>query len=150
MQRKLAAACAALALGAACLSAAGCNDLLTEEPKGFTTTDTFYRTAADVNSATVAAYSAVRGLQGFFTWHIMELASDQARSENRESSTGTRGPDWLDWDAGTGPTGAFWTTMYPAITRAIHVDIRYMLWVMKEVDGADNLLKEMTIKYPRK
>ena len=37
-----------------------------------------------------------------------------------------------------------------AITRAIHVDIRYMLWLMKEVDGADNLLKEMTIKYPKK
>ncbi|MEM8512105.1 hypothetical protein RCH14_001405 [Massilia sp. MP_M2] len=36
-----------------------------------------------------------------------------------------------------------------AITRAIHVDIRYMLWVMKEVDHADNLLKEMTIKYPK-
>jgi hypothetical protein len=35
-----------------------------------------------------------------------------------------------------------------AITRAIHVDIRYMLWVMKEVDHADNLLKEMTVKYP--
>ncbi|WP_036175191.1 S46 family peptidase [Massilia sp. 9096] len=34
----------------------------------------------------------------------------------------------------------------PAITRAIHVDIRYMLWVMKEVDHADNLLKEMTIR----
>ncbi|MEN3276096.1 MAG: hypothetical protein V7631_1886 [Massilia sp.] len=38
----------------------------------------------------------------------------------------------------------------PVITRAIHVDIRYMLWVMKEVDHADNLLKEMTIRYPRK
>ncbi|GGE81144.1 S46 family peptidase [Massilia psychrophila] len=37
-----------------------------------------------------------------------------------------------------------------AITRAIHVDIRYMLWVMKEVDHADQLLKEMTVKYPRK
>jgi hypothetical protein len=37
-----------------------------------------------------------------------------------------------------------------AITRAIHVDIRYMLWVMKEVDHADNLLAEMTIKYPKK
>jgi len=37
-----------------------------------------------------------------------------------------------------------------AITRAIHVDIRYMLWVMKEVDHADNLIGEMTIKYPRK
>lgn len=36
-----------------------------------------------------------------------------------------------------------------AITRAIHVDIRYMLWVMKEVDRADNVLKEMTIKYPK-
>jgi hypothetical protein len=36
-----------------------------------------------------------------------------------------------------------------AITRAIHVDIRYMLWVMKEVDHADKLLKEMTIKYPK-
>ena len=37
-----------------------------------------------------------------------------------------------------------------AITRAIHVDIRYMLWVMKEVDHADNLLREMTIHYPKK
>ncbi|SFU86310.1 S46 family peptidase [Pseudoduganella namucuonensis] len=37
-----------------------------------------------------------------------------------------------------------------AITRAIHLDIRYMLWVMKEVDGADNLLREMTIKYPKR
>lgn len=35
------------------------------------------------------------------------------------------------------------------ITRAIHLDIRYMLWVMKEVDHADNLLAEMTIKYPK-
>ncbi|MGZ3184975.1 MAG: S46 family peptidase [Telluria sp.] len=37
-----------------------------------------------------------------------------------------------------------------AITRAIHVDIRYMLWVMQQVDHADNVLKEMTIKYPKK
>ena len=36
-----------------------------------------------------------------------------------------------------------------AITRAIHLDIRYMLWVMNEVDHADNLLAEMTIKYPK-
>jgi len=38
----------------------------------------------------------------------------------------------------------------PSITRAIHVDIRYMLWVMKELDKADNLLTEMRIKYPKK
>jgi hypothetical protein len=34
------------------------------------------------------------------------------------------------------------------MTRAIHVDIRYMLWLMAEVDKADNILKEMTIRYP--
>ena len=28
-------------------------------------------------------------------------------------------------------------------TRSIHVDSRYMLWVMAEVDGASNLLKEI-------
>ncbi len=31
----------------------------------------------------------------------------------------------------------------PALTRAIHVDIRYMLWVMDEVDQADRLIREM-------
>ena len=38
----------------------------------------------------------------------------------------------------------------PAITRAIHVDIRYMLWVMQEVDHADNVVAEMTVKYPKR
>jgi hypothetical protein len=33
----------------------------------------------------------------------------------------------------------------PAITRAIHLDIRYVLWLMQEVDGAQNLLSEMDI-----
>lgn len=33
----------------------------------------------------------------------------------------------------------------PAITRAIHVDIRYVLWMMQDVDHADNLLQEMTL-----
>jgi hypothetical protein len=31
------------------------------------------------------------------------------------------------------------------ITRTIHVDSRYMLWVMDAVDGAHNLLREMGI-----
>jgi hypothetical protein len=33
-------------------------------------------------------------------------------------------------------------------TRSIHVDSRYMLWNMAEVDGATNLLKEMRIGQP--
>jgi hypothetical protein len=32
------------------------------------------------------------------------------------------------------------------ITRSVHVDSRYMLWVMDAVDGADNLLREMGIE----
>lgn len=31
----------------------------------------------------------------------------------------------------------------PEITRSIHVDIRYVLWVMDAVDGADHLITEM-------
>ncbi|MFN2441369.1 MAG: S46 family peptidase [Thermoanaerobaculia bacterium] len=34
----------------------------------------------------------------------------------------------------------------PTIARSIHVDSRYMLWVMDAVDGADNLLREMGIE----
>lgn len=31
----------------------------------------------------------------------------------------------------------------PAMTRSIHVDTQYMLWVMDAVDGADNLIREL-------
>lgn len=34
----------------------------------------------------------------------------------------------------------------PILTRSIHVDARYMLWTMTEVDGAQNLIKELGIK----
>ncbi len=33
----------------------------------------------------------------------------------------------------------------PKITRAVHVDIRYILWLMEHVDHAENLIEEMTI-----
>ncbi len=33
----------------------------------------------------------------------------------------------------------------PKITRSIHADIRYALWVMDAIDGADNLLTEMGV-----
>jgi hypothetical protein len=34
----------------------------------------------------------------------------------------------------------------PDETRSIHVDVRYMLWVMHHLDHADNLLDEMQVK----
>ena len=33
----------------------------------------------------------------------------------------------------------------PTITRAVHVDIRYILWMMDKVDHADELMKELNI-----
>ncbi|MBB6182726.1 hypothetical protein HNQ86_000071 [Oleiagrimonas soli] len=33
----------------------------------------------------------------------------------------------------------------PKLTRSIHVDVRYMLWVMHHLDHADNLLEEMGV-----
>jgi hypothetical protein len=38
-----------------------------------------------------------------------------------------------------------WVFM-PEVTRSIHVDIRYVLWIMDHVDRADHLLKEMGIR----
>ncbi len=34
----------------------------------------------------------------------------------------------------------------PNVTRAIHVDIRYVLWVMRYVDQAENLLEELAVE----
>ena len=36
----------------------------------------------------------------------------------------------------------------PEVTRSIHVDIRYVLWVMEELDGAGHLLAEMGVAPP--
>src|SRR6184192_2321846 len=103
---------------AALLVVCACTDLLKEDPKGFTTSDTFFKSGADLNSATIAIYNALRGLQGQSQWTTPELASDQARADNREPNAGTYGPDRLNWDASTGLTGAHWTSMYSVITRA--------------------------------
>jgi starch-binding outer membrane protein, SusD/RagB family len=115
MKLKLIVAPLALSVG---LTATACTDLLIEEPEGFTTTDTFYKTGADLNSATIAIYSALRGLQGFGNWPNLELASDQARADNREPNATTRSGDHLNWDASTGQTGGYWNTFYSVITRA--------------------------------
>lgn len=34
----------------------------------------------------------------------------------------------------------------PEVTRTIHVDVRYMLWIMDAVDRAHNLLREMSVE----
>lgn len=34
----------------------------------------------------------------------------------------------------------------PELTRSIHVDFRYVMWMMDAVDGADHLLREMGVE----
>src|SRR5437763_16983946 len=87
-----------------------CTDLLTEDPKGFTTTNTFYKTGADLNSATIAIYNALRGMQGQGQWTTLARASDQARADTREPNLRPSRPDPLIGEARTGHTGADWGT----------------------------------------
>lgn len=103
---------------AAGLSLVACSDLLVEDPKGFTTTDTFFKTGADLNSGTLAIYSALRGLEGQSNWTTPELASDQARADNREPNSGTYGPDRLNWSAASGRAIVPFGTHYTIITDA--------------------------------
>jgi len=100
------------------LSVIACTDLLNEDPKGFATTDTFFKTGADLNSATLAIYNALRGLQGQSNWTTPELASDQARADNREPNSGTYGPDRLNWSAATGRANVPFGTIYGIVSRA--------------------------------
>jgi hypothetical protein len=109
----------------AALAATACRDLLVEDPQGFTTTDTFYKTGEDLNSATIAIYAAFKpgfaafgGLIGQAPWTTPELASDQARADNREPNFNTRSPDYLDWSPTTGQTGGYWALLYTVISRA--------------------------------
>jgi hypothetical protein len=50
----------------------------------------------------------------------------------------------LAFDGNLESMGSDWL-FAPDITRSIHVDIRYVQWIMDAVDGADHLLKEMGV-----
>ncbi len=54
----------------------------------------------------------------------------------------------LAFDGNIESVSASWL-FEPAITRSIHVDVRYMLWVMDVVDGAHHLLREMGLSSAR-
>ncbi len=115
MQLKASVAVVVLAVGPSVIA---CSDLLVEDPKGFTTTETFFKTGADLNSGTLAIYSALRGLQGQSNWTTPELASDQARADNREPNSGTYGPDRLNWTAASGRARIPFGTLYAIVSAA--------------------------------
>jgi starch-binding outer membrane protein, SusD/RagB family len=115
MKRLLGVAPLALAL-----SLAGCDDLLTETPKQFLTTDSYYRTPADVESATLAAYQPItRG--DVWEWNLVlltELASDHVRIHPDEPNFGTYAPGLLAFTPTMGAVVGPWNGFYTSIFRA--------------------------------
>jgi hypothetical protein len=101
------------------LAAAGCGDL-TETPKSFPTQDNFYKTAADIRSATLAAYQPLGSddLYRWWLWLTMDLGSDQVRMQPDEPNYGTYHPEFIRWDATTSSVTAPWNGLYSIIWRA--------------------------------
>ena len=67
------------------LTLAACDDMLVETPEAFLTTETYYKTADDLDRATKSTIASLRvALNGFGVWHALENASDQGQSDPGE------------------------------------------------------------------
>ena len=102
------------------LALVACGDMLTETPKSFPTTDNFYKTPADIRSATLAAYQPLNtgDLYNWWLWLTTDLASDQVRMNPDEPNFGTYHPEFLLWDATNSSVTAEWNGFYNIIFRA--------------------------------
>jgi starch-binding outer membrane protein, SusD/RagB family len=103
-----------LALGA-------CNDQLIEEPKAFLTTDTFYKTPADLQSGVLAVYAQLRTALNFgsFAFYGPDDMSDQAMTDPGETTAQIIAMNQVFWNATeTNFTDAAWSPLYTLIYRA--------------------------------
>ena len=106
---------------ALCLALGACETPLEEDPQSFLTTDTFYRTANDIDIAVQAVYQALRSpFAGNGLGNLAEsLASDEGRYDLGETGPATLLADAVVWDASTpNNSTATWTPMYSLIYRA--------------------------------
>jgi hypothetical protein len=101
------------------LAATGCDTSLTETPRAFPTTDSYYRTPADVRSATLAAYQPLLSdnVWRWWLWLTMDLASDQVRMHPDEPNYGTYHPEFLMWDGTTSSVTSPWNGLYAMVFR---------------------------------
>lgn len=69
---------------------------------------------------------------------------------NSGSATLNGDGEWIGlvFDGNAESLASDWVYM-PDITRAIHVDVRYILWIMQNVSHADNLLQELGVPINR-
>ncbi|MEJ2542342.1 MAG: RagB/SusD family nutrient uptake outer membrane protein, partial [Gemmatimonadota bacterium] len=103
--------------------ATGCEDTLTEEPASFITSDTYYKTPAELDAAAVAMYSLVQDWNMFkvqYHW-TFELAADQGRFHPDEPNVETQAPEFLNWTSTSRDAIQPWKTLYWNILRAHQV-----------------------------
>lgn len=115
MKRNLAVAPLALALGLA-----GCDDLLTETPQDFLTTDSYYSTPEQMETAVLSSYQPITRGDVWEWWLVIvtELASDHVRVHPDEPNYGTYHPGLLLWDPTTSSSNAPWNGLFTSIYRA--------------------------------
>lgn len=109
-----------LALLATLFALAGCREMLTETPKNFLTTDSYYRTPADIEAATLAAYQPLGRDDVWRRWLLWdtEMASDMVRINPDEPNFGTYHPGLLLWTPVDGSIVNPWNGLYTSIYRA--------------------------------
>jgi starch-binding outer membrane protein, SusD/RagB family len=102
------------------LGLAACDELLTETPGSFITTDNYYTTPAEINAAAMATYAALTETNAFrrrYHWTI-EQASDQARFHPDEPNVINQAPQFLNWVATDVHSEMPWRGFYKLIQRA--------------------------------
>jgi hypothetical protein len=100
-----------------------CQDMLIEEPDGFITSDTYYKTPQDLEAAAVAMYSLFHDWNMFkvqYNW-TFELAADQGRFHPDEPNVETQAPQFLNWTTTSRDAVQPWKTLYWNILRAHQV-----------------------------
>ena len=98
----------------------GCEDTLTEVPESFITSDTYYQTVEELESAAVAMYSLFQDWNMFkvqYHW-TYELAADQGRFHPDEPNVETQAPEYLNWTATSRDAVQPWKTLYWNILRS--------------------------------
>ena len=119
MKTKLWLAPLGLALTVVALGA--CSDKLVEEPRSFVTTDTFYKTQADLQSGVLATYAQLRVAFGFgaANYYGLDDASDQAIPDPGETSANIVAISRLDYSpSSTNLTEGLWAPGYLLVYRA--------------------------------
>lgn len=102
------------------LGIGACDDMLTENPESFITTDNYYRTPADIENAAVAIYNNLLQwdwlkLQAHWTYG---LAADEGTYHPESSSPDVLAPEFLNWTSLSGDAVKIWRMNYVTILRA--------------------------------